>query len=203
VGSDGSTSIKTSQFANSADDIRNLIDQFKGLSVETYAESWTKHARSLHIAIENWGHDFSIGSIIRIANAFNVASVSIIGSRRWNKRGAMMTDVYLNLNVNHFEDIVAFEQFVRQKGLQVLAIDCLPGVSTPLEVAKLQEECVMLFGSESSGVSSEAQNLAHASAGLILHITQHGSTRSINAEAAAAVTMYQWSREHQIWQIRR
>ncbi len=108
-----------------------------------------------------------------------------------------MTDVYLN--VNHFEDIAAFEQFVHQKDLQVVAIDCLPGVSTPLEVAKLPEECVMLFGSESSGVSSEAQNhLAHASTGtgLILHITQCGSTRSINAGAAAVVAMYQ-SREHQ------
>jgi tRNA G18 (ribose-2'-O)-methylase SpoU len=178
-----------------ADDIRNLADNFKGMSVVSIREKLDQSRSKLHIAIENWNHDFNIGSIVRTANAFNVASVSIIGSKRWNKRGAMMTDVYQN--INHFEALNAFCEFVDENHLQVVGIDCLPGISTPLEVARIPEECVMLFGSESNGISSEAQNLAKKSSGLILHITQYGSTRSINAGAAAAVAMYQWSKEYQ------
>ena len=54
----------------------------------------TSDATRFHVAIENWQHDLNIGSIVRSANAFLAESVHIVGRRRWNKRGAMVTDRY-------------------------------------------------------------------------------------------------------------
>jgi tRNA G18 (ribose-2'-O)-methylase SpoU len=73
----------------------------------------------------------------------------------------------------------------------VLAVDNVEG-SIPVQRAELPERCVLLFGQEGPGLSEAA--LAAASG--IIEITQYGSTRSINASAAAAVVMYEWCRRY-------
>jgi tRNA G18 (ribose-2'-O)-methylase SpoU len=61
-----------------------------------------------------------------------------------------------------------------------------------IEEYSLPEECVLLFGQEGPGLSEAAIEAAH----VVLEITQFGSTRSINASAAAAITMHQWVMQH-------
>ena len=140
-----------------------------------------------HVAIENWQHDMNIGSIVRSANAFLAAEVHIIGRRRWNKRGAMVTDRYQH--VRHHEDVAAFAAWADAASLPIIAVDNLPG-AVPLDRADLPERCVLLFGQEGPGLSAEA--LAAASG--VVEITQYGSTRSINACGRGAVVMYEWCR---------
>jgi tRNA G18 (ribose-2'-O)-methylase SpoU len=142
-----------------------------------------------HVAIENWQHDMNIGSIVRSANAFLAESVHIIGRRRWNRRGAMVTDRYQH--VVHHEDVAAFADWAAREGLPVIAVDNVPG-SVPVDRAELPERCVLLFGQEGPGLSPEAL----AAAAAHVEITQYGSTRSLNAAAAAAVVMYEWARRH-------
>jgi tRNA G18 (ribose-2'-O)-methylase SpoU len=137
------------------------------------------------VAIENFQHDFNIGSVVRTANAFNVAAVHIVGRRRWNRRGAMVTDRYQN--VEHHEKPADLLDL----GLPVLGIDNIDG-SVPLERAVLPRACVLLFGQEGPGLSAESVELCER----VLHITQYGSTRSINAGAAAAIAMYAWALQH-------
>ncbi len=144
-----------------------------------------RHA--FHVAIENWQHDMNIGSIVRSANAFLAAEVHIIGKRRWNRRGAMVTDRYQH--VRHHETVEDFVSWADAASLPVIAIDNVEG-SKPLPAADLPERCVLLFGQEGPGLSPEA--LAAASA--TVQIEQYGSTRSMNASAAAAVVMYEWCR---------
>jgi tRNA G18 (ribose-2'-O)-methylase SpoU len=144
-----------------------------------------RHA--FHVAIENWQHDMNIGSIVRSANAFLAAEVHIIGRRRWNRRGAMVTDRYQH--VRHHEDVASFKAWADAASLPVIAIDNVPG-SVPLQDADLPEACVLLFGQEGPGLSAEAV----AAASGVVEITQYGSTRSINASAAGAVVMYEWCR---------
>jgi tRNA G18 (ribose-2'-O)-methylase SpoU len=203
---------------NPAADTRNLTDQFKGLPNEAVVEELDKSRADLHIAIENWTHDFNIGSIVRTANAFNVAAVHIIGRRRWNRRGAMKTEAYQH--VYHHTTIEEFEQWAAgvpeseravlhldhpgelapspTASLPVIGVDILPGVSKPIEGETLPNHCVLLFGSEGDGLSAEAQQLALSSSGKLLHITQYGSTRSVNAGHAAAITMFAWSLQNRI-----
>lgn len=170
-------------------DRRNVPDAYRYWRLEAIVADLDRTRSPLHIAIENWGHDFNIGSMVRTANAFNVAGVHIIGRRRWNRRGAMVTDRYLH--VHHHEDIDAFVADMDARGLLVLGVDNLPG-SVPLEGRALPRDTVLVFGEESQGLTRAMQDRCAQ----ILHITQYGSTRSINAGHAAAIAMWAWSTQH-------
>ncbi|BAJ74775.1 rRNA methylase [Microbacterium testaceum StLB037] len=168
-------------------DRRNVVDDYRYWTMEAIVADLDAKRHPFHVAIENWQHDLNIGSIVRSANAFLAAEVHIIGKRRWNRRGAMVTDRYQH--VRHHEDVETFTAWARGSGLPVIAIDNVEG-SVPVNRAELPEACVLLFGQEGPGLSPEA--LAAASA--VVEITQYGSTRSINAASAAAVVMYEWCR---------
>lgn len=168
-------------------DRRNVVDRYRYWRMDAIVADLDNRRHPFHVAIENWQHDLNIGSIVRSANAFLAAEVHIIGRRRWNKRGAMVTDRYQH--VRHHEDVAAFATWASHEGLPILAIDNVEG-SQPLPEADLPQECVLLFGQEGPGLSAEALAAASGS----VEIAQYGSTRSINAAAAAAVVMYEWCR---------
>ncbi|MDZ8275168.1 TrmH family RNA methyltransferase [Microbacterium aquimaris] len=170
-------------------DGRNVVDAYRYWTMEAIIADLDARRHAFHVAIENWQHDFNIGSIVRTANAFLAAEVHIIGRRRWNRRGAMVTDRYQH--VRHHEDIASFAAWAAEAGLPIIAVDNVDG-SQPVDRADLPRACVLLFGQEGPGLSAEA--LAAASGAV--EITQYGSTRSMNAGAAAAVVMYEWCRRH-------
>jgi tRNA G18 (ribose-2'-O)-methylase SpoU len=170
-------------------DTRNVIDRYRYWTMEAIVADLDERRHPFHVAIENWQHDMNIGSIVRSANAFGAATVHIIGRRRWNKRGAMVTDRYQHV-LNH-PDVADFVSWAREHQLPIVAVDNLPG-SVPLESTPLPERCVLLFGQEGPGLSPEAL----AAADLSVEITQYGSTRSLNASAAAAIVMHAWVTQH-------
>jgi tRNA G18 (ribose-2'-O)-methylase SpoU len=146
---------------------------------------------SFHVAIENWQHDLNIGSIVRTANAFLADTVHIVGRKRWNRRGAMVTDRYQH--VLHHETVEALVAFANEHRLPIVAIDNLPN-SQAIEKIVLPKNCILLFGQEGPGLSPEAL----AAASMAVEITQFGSTRSLNASAAAAIVMHQWVVHHAV-----
>lgn len=170
-------------------DTRNVIDRYRYWRMEAIVADLDTHRHPFHVAIENWQHDMNIGSIVRSANAFAADTVHIVGRRRWNKRGAMVTDRYQHV-VHHetVEDLVAW---AAAEGLPILAIDNVPGC-VKIETFDFPAACVLLFGQEGPGLSPEAIAAADA----VIEISQFGSTRSINASAAAAVTMHSWVMQH-------
>ena len=170
-------------------DARNVADRYRYWRHDAIVADLDTRRHDLHVAVENWAHDFNIGSIIRTANAFNVAAFHIVGRRRWNRRGAMVTDRYQH--EHHHASIADLLAWAREQGLAVLAVDNVPG-SVPIETYALPRRALMVFGQEGPGLSEQA--LAGADA--VLHITQYGSTRSINAGAAAAIAMHAWVRAH-------
>ncbi|WP_285041402.1 TrmH family RNA methyltransferase [Plantibacter sp. LMC-P-059a] len=170
-------------------DTRNVVDRYRYWTMEAIVADIDEHRHPFHVAIENWQHDMNIGSIVRTANAFAADTVHIVGRRRWNKRGAMVTDRYQH--VEYHADVAGLVAWARDAGLPIIAIDNVPG-SVPIETTSLPERCILLFGQEGPGLSSEAIAAADA----VLEITQFGSTRSINASAAAAVAMHAWVMQH-------
>jgi tRNA G18 (ribose-2'-O)-methylase SpoU len=170
-------------------DTRNVIDRYRYWSMEAIVADLDEHRHPFHVAIENWQHDMNIGSIVRSANAFAADTVHIIGRRRWNKRGAMVTDRYQH--VMHHETVDEFATWARVAGIPILAIDNVPGC-VQLETYRLPKSCILLFGQEGPGLSPEAIAASEA----VIEITQFGSTRSINASAAAAVAMHAWVMQH-------
>jgi tRNA G18 (ribose-2'-O)-methylase SpoU len=170
-------------------DRRNVIDRYRYWTMEAIVADIDSHRHPFHVAVENWQHDMNIGSIVRSANAFAADTVHIVGRRRWNKRGAMVTDRYQH--VVHHPDVATFVEWARGAGLPILAIDNVEG-SVPIETYALPERCVLLFGQEGPGLSPESIAAADA----VIEISQFGSTRSINASAAGAIVMHEWVRQH-------
>ncbi len=170
-------------------DRRNVVDRYRYWRLEAIVADLDTRRHPFHVAIENWQHDLNIGSIVRTANAFAAETVHVIGRRRWNRRGAMVTDRYQHLM--HHPDVADFVAWAREQHLPVVAVDNVEG-SEPVDLVELPERCVLLFGQEGPGLSPEALEAADAT----VEITQYGSTRSINAAAAAAIVMHEWIRRH-------
>ncbi len=168
-------------------DSRNVVDRYRYWTVAAIVADLDQRRHRLHVAIQNWEHDFNIGSIVRTANAFNVGAVHILGRRRWNRRGAMVTDRYLH--VEHHPDVASFVDWARGSAYALVGVDNLPG-AVPLETTELPERACLVFGSEGPGLTPELVAACHS----LVAITQYGSTRSLNAGAAAAIAMYHWSR---------
>ena len=168
-------------------DSRNVVDRFRYWTVEAIVAELDTRRHGFSVAIENWQHDMNIGSIVRTANAFLAETVHIIGRRRWNRRGAMVTDRYQH--VVHHDTIDAFVAFARAEGRPIVAVDNVSG-SVEVTHFAFPERCILLFGQEGPGLTAEAL----ASADAVVEIRQFGSTRSINAGAAAAIIMHEWVR---------
>jgi len=170
-------------------DTRNVADRYRYWRVEAIVADLDRRRHPFHVAIENWQHDFNIGSIVRTANAFLAAEVHVVGRRRWNRRGAMVTERYQQLR--HHDDIDRLVVWAAQQELPLIGIDNLPG-ATRLEDATLPRACLLVFGQEGPGLSAAARQAC----AVTLSIAQFGSTRSINAGAAAAIAMHTWVRQH-------
>jgi tRNA G18 (ribose-2'-O)-methylase SpoU len=170
-------------------DRRNVVDRYRYWSVEAIVADLDTRRHPFHIAIENWQHDLNIGTVVRTANAFLAAEVHIVGRKRWNRRGAMVTDRYQH--VRHHPDPEALAGWAAHHDLPLIGIDNLPG-SIPLSAEPLPEGCVLVFGQEGPGLSDRMRPvLAECRS-----IPQFGSTRSINAGVAAGIAMHSWIAQH-------
>ena len=170
-------------------DRRNVVDRFRYWSEDAIRAELDARRHPFHVAIENWQHDMNIGAVVRNANAFLAAEVHVVGRRKWNRRGALVTERYQHLR--HHPDLAAFAEWATEAGLPVLGVDNLPG-ARPLNDVELPRACVLLFGQEGPGLSDAARDLAES----VLSIPQFGSTRSINAGVASGIAMYEWLRQH-------
>jgi len=175
-------------------DRRNVVDRYRYWKLDAIVSDLdARRARllpaRLQVAIQNWQHDFNIGSIVRTANAFNVERVHIVGNRRWNRRGAMVTDRYLH--VVHQPDEQSLAAYCASEAVSLVGVDNLPG-AVPLETTALPSACCLVFGSEGPGLTDEMV----AACRQLVSITQYGSTRSLNAGAAAAIAIFQWTLQH-------
>ncbi len=170
-------------------DRRNVADRYRYWTVEAVVADLDLRRQPLHVAIENLKHDLNIGSVVRTANAMNVAGVHVVGRRRWNRRGAMVTDRYLH--VHHHDTAAGLAEWAGAEGLAVLGVDNAPG-AVPLETYELPRACLLLLGQEGTGISSEGLSVCDE----VLAIAQFGSTRSVNVGAAAAIAMHAWVRRH-------
>lgn len=170
-------------------DQRNVLDKYRYWKVEAIKAHLDSTRFPLEIAIENISRDFNMGTIVRTANALNIHKIHVVGRKQWNKRGAMMTDVYMN--IQYHESVELFVEAMKKDSRDIIAIDIIPG-AIALSQAELPMHGVLVFGSEKEGVSTALQEAAKA----VVHIEQFGSTRSVNVGVAAGIVMYEWVRRN-------
>ena len=180
---------ETGEGLTAQNDTRNVIDKYKGLSVAEIKDDLNRSRHNFHVAIENFQHDFNIGTIARNANAFNAAGIHIIGRRHWNRRGAMKTEAYMN--IFHHETVAEFIDWAKQNNLKLIAIDNQKG-SKKLNNAKLEKGSILVFGNESDGLSKEMIEACRE----MVAIEQFGSTRSVNVGVASGILMYEFGRRN-------
>lgn len=76
-------------------DRRNVLDRYRYWTVDAIKADLDARGRhGFEVAVENWTHDFNIGSMVRTANAFAARRVHIVGPHKWNRKGALMTELY-------------------------------------------------------------------------------------------------------------
>ncbi len=167
------------------EDTRNVTDEFKDMPHDAIVAELDARGVELEIAIENTLRDFSMGTIVRSANAFGVRHVHVIGRKQWNKRGAMATDKYLY--VQYHKTAKDFASAMKKRGKKIIAIENNVE-SRPLAASPLPANTVMVFGQEGPGISDELLGAVDE----VVHIEQLGSTRSINVGVAAGIAMYSW-----------
>jgi tRNA G18 (ribose-2'-O)-methylase SpoU len=170
-------------------DRRNVVDRYRYWRLEAIVADLDTRRHPFHVAVENLRHDMNIGTVVRNANAFLAEAVHVVGRRRWNRRGAMVTDRYQH--VHHHPDVGALGEWADERDLPIIGIDNLPG-SVPLETTALPERCILLFGQEGPGLSEEARDRLD----LVCSIAMFGSTRSVNAGVASGIAMHAWIRQH-------
>jgi tRNA G18 (ribose-2'-O)-methylase SpoU len=170
-------------------DRRNVVDEYRYWRLDAIVADLDTRRHPFHVAIENWAHDRNIGTVVRTANAFLAAEVHIVGRRRWNRRGAMVTDRYQH--IRHHADVATLATWCAEQGLPIVGVDNLPG-AVPLETTELPGRCLLLFGQEGPGLTPAARDAAS----MVCSIAQFGSTRSINAGVAAGIAMHAWVRRH-------
>ena len=180
---------ETGEGLTAQNDTRNVIDKYKGLSVAEIKDDLDRSRHDFHVAIENFQHDFNIGTIARNANAFNAAGIHIIGRRHWNRRGAMKTEAYMN--IFHHETVMEFIDWAKQNNLKLIAIDNHKG-SKKLNEIELEKGSILVFGNESDGLSKEMVEACKE----MVAIEQFGSTRSVNVGVASGILMYEFVRQN-------
>ncbi|MDT4996573.1 MAG: hypothetical protein QOD45_641 [Pseudonocardiales bacterium] len=170
-------------------DRRNVVDRYRYWTLDAIRADLDTRRHEFAVAIENWQHDLNIGTVVRTANAFLAREVIIVGRRRWNRRGAMVTDRYQH--VRYLPGVAELCAHAEANGDRLVAIDNLPG-ALPLESSVLPRRAVLLFGQEGTGLSDDAREAAQS----VYSIAQYGSTRSVNAGVAAGIAMHTWIRQH-------
>ena len=166
-------------------DRRNVLDEYRYWKREAIVADLDSRRHAFHVAIENFQHDFNIGTIVRNANAFLAHTVHIVGKRRWNRRGAMVTDRYQH--IEYHASVADFVTWCNEANLPLIGLD-IRQASKPLESSTLPKRCVLVFGQEGPGLSDDMADACDQ----VLHITQYGSTRSINVGVASGITMHHW-----------
>lgn len=170
-----------------SEDKRNVTDEFRGMTVEEIKDVLDTRRQPLQIAVENVSRDFNMGTIVRNANAFNVSMIHVVGRKQWNKRGAMVTDRYMN--ITYHPTVADFVAAVPD--CSIIGIDNIDG-SQPLASVKLPQNAVLVFGSEDDGLSQEMIDACEQ----VVAIEQFGSTRSVNVGVASGIAMYAWLQQH-------
>ena len=166
-----------------------MVDRYRYWRLDAIVADLDRRRHPFHVGIENWTSDLNIGTVVRNANAFMASEVHIVGNRRWNRRGAMVTDRYQH--VRHHPTMGDLVSWAAAMEVPVIGIDNLPG-AVPLEATDLPERCLLLFGQEGPGLSASARE----SCSTVCSIAQFGSTRSINAGVASGIAMHTWIRQH-------
>ena len=169
---------------------RNVIDKYKNWPTDAIRRDLQETANPFSVCMEHWQGDFNISTLIRNSNAFNARRVYYIGKKRFDRRGAVGTHHYVDLNYldNDYSRLVDLK-----KEYTIVAVD--NNISNTHKLGEfdwlsLEKPPLMLFGEEGVGLTTPALEIAD----YCVEIPQYGSVRSLNVGTSSGILMYDFVR---------
>jgi tRNA G18 (ribose-2'-O)-methylase SpoU len=145
--------------------------------------------RPMSVAILRARNPFNVGAIIRVAHSFLAREIILVGTEPYYERASMGMERYETIVT--LPDEAAFLEYVRARGHKLVVFE-KEAARVDLWHADLPEDCVMLFGSETTGVPDELV----AAADLVVGIPMYGINHSFPVTVAAGIAMAEWTRRH-------
>lgn len=161
---------------------RNVKDEFKSMQTPDIARFLKLTSFPYAVCFEHWMGDFNVGTGIRNANAFNANKIYYIGKKRIDRRGAVGTYLYMDIEyLGSAEDLKALKEKYK-----LIGIDNIPG-SVSIENHTWEPNTLLVFGEEGVGLTKETESLCDA----VVHIDMYGSVRSLNCGTASGIVMHE------------
>jgi tRNA G18 (ribose-2'-O)-methylase SpoU len=145
--------------------------------------------RPLSIAILRARNPFNVGAIIRVAHSFLVREIILVGTEPYYERASMGMERYETIVTLPTE--AGLIDYVRERRQKLVVFE-KEAAKVDLWHADLPDDCVMLFGSETTGVPDEII----AAADLVVGIPMYGINHSFPVTVAAGIAMAEWTRRH-------
>lgn len=162
-------------------DTRNIIDRYKGWTLELIREDSARNVHPFAVLMENWQGDFNLGTLIRNANVFGAREVFYLGRKKYDRRGTVGTHLYTK--IQHLPDLESLLKL--KERYYFVGVDNISGAESIIPF-KWPNESLMLFGEEGIGLTPEVIKLCDS----LVEIPQWGTVRSLNAGSASAIVLY-------------
>ena len=170
------------KYKESALNSLNVIDQYKEMEKAKIKEDLQRKSFPYAIMMQHINGDFNISTFIRNGNAFGVERIFYWGKRQWDRRGAVGSHNYKQLDhLKSEEDIISLKKIYR-----FVAIE--NNISYPckdLHTFQPQPNDLYIFGEESSGIEDWVLNMCDE----YITIPQFGSVRSLNVGTSSGIIM--------------
>ncbi len=168
----------------------NVLDEFQTLETAQVKAIADERALPYAVALANVTGDLNIGFVIRTSAVFSAEKVYIFGRRKWDRRSAVGSNCYIDVEAYH-NDTDPFDwenmlQTIRINGyIPIIVEQCGTSVETMDKLVASDEKICLVFGPESGGIPIDVceQNLC-------VGINQYGVIRSLNVSSAAAIVIH-------------
>ncbi len=169
-------------------DNRNVVDSYKTMTTEEIRKDMQQKAYPFVAICENLINDFNISQVVRSVNAFGLESVAICGSRKWDRRGAVGTHHYTDINY-YSSTVEAIEEY-RRRGYEIIAAE-LTDDAVSLYDYSWPEKVAVVLGEEGKGLIQSSLDAVDK----VVYIPQRGTVRSLNVAGAAQIFMSHYSKD--------
>jgi tRNA(Leu) C34 or U34 (ribose-2'-O)-methylase TrmL len=165
----------------------NVKDHLKSLSVKDIKSWQSGNSYPFSVAVYNDINDFNLAGVVRNACAFGLSKMFIIGTKKWDKRGAV--GAYNYIDIIHYS---TFDEFVQTESILLAPLelpehypDLSPTFFTSIHQIQPAIDTCLLIGLEGSGLPQD--HLIHAP--MVYYIPQAGCMRSLNAAVASGIAI--------------
>ncbi len=165
----------------------NVHDYLQHMTVDELQTVQRKETLPFAVAACNLNGDLNLSNILRSSVVFGAEKIFVIGKRRFDRRGCVGAQNYINLV--HIEDEQEALELMVQNYIPVMIEQGGEDIATINFYGWRKPPC-LIFGSESDGLPKAYMDHAAKNYSPVYSIAQIGIIRSLNVASAAAIAIW-------------